>query len=68
MSSGMASGRRIRTVSDPVLILPVVVAATLIVVGRVSHRRRWGNRVAVAGYATLAIMAVLALAARVSST
>ena len=50
--------------SNPVLILSVVVAAILIVYGRVNHRRRWGNWIAVAGYAVLAVTAVIALAPR----
>lgn len=54
--------------SSPVLILPVVVAAALIVYGRVNRRRRWGNWIAVAGYALLALTAVFALAVRGSST
>ncbi len=45
-------------------ILVVVVAAILIVVGRVNHRSWWGNRVAVVGYALLALAAVLAVLAR----
>lgn len=49
---------------DPALVLPVVVAAILIVVGRVNHRRRWGNWVAVAGYGLLAGTAALAFAIR----
>jgi hypothetical protein len=50
--------------SSPILILPVVVAAILIVYGRVNHRERWGNWIAVAGYAVLAVTAVIALVAR----
>ena len=50
--------------SSPVLVLPVVVAAILIVYGRVNHRRRWGNWIAVAGYAVLAVTAVIALVTR----
>jgi ABC-2 type transport system ATP-binding protein len=50
--------------SDPVLILPVVVAAILIVYGRVNRRVRWGNRIAVAGYTVLAITAIVALVRR----
>jgi hypothetical protein len=64
MSSGRASHRRRQTVRSPALILPVVVAAVLIVYGRVNRRRRWGNRIAVAGYALLAITAALALVVR----
>ncbi len=47
---------------SPVLVLPVVVAVVLIVYGRVNRRRPGGNWVAVAGYAILAITAVVALA------
>ena len=50
---------------SPALILPVAVAVVLIVVGRVNHRRAWGNWVAVAGYAVLAVTAFLALVVRV---
>ncbi len=50
---------------SPILILPVVVAAILIVYGRVNHRRRWGNWIAFAGYAVLAITAFFALVVRV---
>jgi hypothetical protein len=50
--------------SDPILVLPVVVAAILIVYGRVNRRRRWGNWIAVAGYAVLAVTAVVALVVR----
>lgn len=41
------------------LIALVVVAAILIVFGRLNHRTRWGNRVAVAGFAVLALAALL---------
>jgi hypothetical protein len=50
--------------SSPILILPVVAAASLIVYGRVNHRRRWGNWIAVAGYALLAITIAFALVGR----
>lgn len=50
--------------SDPIFILPVVVAASLIVYGRVNRRRRWGNWIAVAGYTLLAITAAVALMTR----
>ncbi len=46
------------------LILLVVVAAVLIVFGRVNHRIWWGNRVAAAGFAVLALAAVAALLTR----
>jgi len=39
-----------------------IVSAILIVVGRVQRRTPWGNWVAVAGYALLALGAVLAFA------
>ena len=42
-----------------VLIALVVVSAVLIVFGRVNHRTRWGNRVALAGFAVLVSAAVL---------
>ena len=35
--------------ASPILILPLVVAVILIVYGRVNHRSRWGNWIAVAG-------------------
>jgi hypothetical protein len=44
---------------QPVLIALVVLAAILIVFGRVNHRTRWGNWVAVAGFAVLALAALL---------
>ncbi len=42
------------------LILPVVVVVILIVSGQLYRRRRWGNWVAVAGYALLAVTAGVA--------
>jgi hypothetical protein len=45
---------------NPALIPPVVVAAALIVYGRVNRRRRWGTWIAVAGYVLLAATAVVA--------
>ena len=45
--------------SQTVLIALVVVAATLIVFGRVNRRTRWGNWVAFAGFAVLALTALL---------
>ena len=45
--------------SQRVLIALVVVAAILIVFGRVNRRTRWGNWVAVAGFAVLALAALL---------
>lgn len=45
--------------SQSVLIALVVVAAILIVFGRVNRRTRWGNWVAVAGFAVLALAALL---------
>jgi hypothetical protein len=50
--------------SNPVLILPVVAAAILIVYGRVNHRRRRGDWIAVAGYGVLAITIAFALVTR----
>ncbi len=49
---------------DPILALPVIVAVILIVAGRVNRRRPWGNPVAVAGYAVLAVTALFALVLR----
>jgi hypothetical protein len=45
-------------------MLPVVAAAILIVSGRVNHHRRWGNGIAVAGYALLAVTIAFALVTR----
>jgi hypothetical protein len=42
-----------------VLIALVVVSAVLIVLGRVYRKTRWGNWVAVAGFAVLALAALL---------
>ncbi len=64
MSSARASGRRSRLLRDPVLAPPLVVAIILIVYGRVNRRGRWGNLIAVAGYALLAITIVIALVIR----
>ena len=50
--------------TNPILVLPVVVAVVLIVYGRINHRTRWGNWIAVSGYATLAVTAVVALLTR----
>jgi hypothetical protein len=47
--------------SQPLLIALVVVSGALIVFGRVNHRTRWGNWVAVAGFAVLALAALLRL-------
>jgi hypothetical protein len=44
---------------QPVLIALVAVAAILIVTGRLNRRTRWGNWVAVAGFAVLALAALL---------
>jgi hypothetical protein len=46
---------------QPVLIALVVLSAILIVVGRLYRRRRWGSWVAVAGFAVLALAALLRL-------
>jgi hypothetical protein len=50
--------------SQTVLIALVVVAAILIVFGRVNRRTRWGNWVAVAGFAVLALAALLRVMTR----
>jgi hypothetical protein len=42
----------------------VAVSVALIVYGRVSHGRRWGNWIAIAGYAVLAVTIAVALVAR----
>jgi uncharacterized membrane protein (UPF0136 family) len=46
---------------QPALISFVVVSAVLIVGGRLNHRTRWGTRVAIAGFAVLALVALLRL-------
>jgi len=46
-------------VSQPLLIALVVVSAILIVFGRINRRTRWGNWVAIAGFAALALAALL---------
>lgn len=48
---------------QPLLLALVVVSAVLIVFGRLNHRTRWGNWVAVAGFAVLALAALLRLLA-----
>ncbi len=45
--------------SQPILLALVIVAAILIVSGRLNRRTRWGNWVAVAGFAVLALAALL---------
>jgi hypothetical protein len=45
--------------SQALLIGLVVVAASLIVSGRVNHRTRWGNWVALGGFAVLALAALV---------
>jgi|NGEPerStandDraft_6_1074524.scaffolds.fasta_scaffold180022_3 protein-S-isoprenylcysteine O-methyltransferase Ste14 len=45
----------------PIAIMLVVVSAILIVCGRVNHRSRWGDWIAVAGFAVLVLAGVLAL-------
>ncbi len=50
--------------SSPILFLPLLVAIVLIVYGRVSHRRRWGDRIAIAGYAVLTVTIAVALVTR----
>ncbi len=47
-----------------VLVLPLAVAIVLIVLGRLNHRKSWGNWVAIAGYAVLAIAIVLGILSR----
>ena len=44
---------------QPLLIALAVVAALLIVVGRVNRGAPWGNWVAIAGFAVLALAALL---------
>ena len=51
--------------SDPILFAPLAVAVILIVVGRVKHRTGWGNWVAIAGYAVLAVAIVIGITTRV---
>ncbi len=41
--------------TSPLLLVPLVVAVILIVYGRVNRRSHWGNWIAVAGYAVLAV-------------
>jgi hypothetical protein len=55
----LALNRRHLAMSQTGLIALVVVAAILIVFGRVNRRTRWGNWVAVAGFAVLALAALL---------
>ena len=55
----LALNPRLLAMSQTVLIALVVVAAILIVFGRVNRRTRWGNWVAVAGFAVLALAALL---------
>ncbi|MGC8633229.1 MAG: hypothetical protein ACP5VP_00945 [Candidatus Limnocylindrales bacterium] len=50
--------------TSPILTLPLVIAVILIVYGRVNHRSRWGNWIALAGYATLAISIIAAILTR----
>ncbi len=47
-----------------VLVLPLAVAIVLVVLGRLNHRKPWGNWVAIAGYAVLAIAIVLGILSR----
>ncbi len=47
-----------------ILILPLAVAIVLIVFGRVNRRKPWGNWVAAAGYAVLAVTIVAGIAIR----
>lgn len=64
MSSASDSRSRSRWLRNPVVILPVVVAAILIVCGRANRRTRWGNLIAIAGYVVLAATAVIVLLSR----
>ena len=45
----------------PIAIMLVVVSAILIVYGRVNHRSRWGDWIAVAGFAVLVVAALVFL-------
>jgi len=45
----------------PIAIMLVIVSAILIVYGRVNHRSRWGDSIAVAGFAVLVLAGFLAL-------
>jgi ABC-type Fe3+ transport system permease subunit len=49
--------------SRPFATLLAIVSAILIVYGRVNHRSRWGNWIAVAGFAVLVLAGVLVLLA-----
>ncbi len=46
----------------PIVLL--LIAVCLIVYGRVNRHKRWGDRIAIAGYATLAVAIVAGLFAR----
>jgi hypothetical protein len=48
-------------------VIPIgllLVAVCLIVYGRVNHRRHWGDRIAIAGYAVLGVALITGLVAR----
>ncbi len=47
-----------------ITIVLLLVAVCLIVYGRVNHRRRWGDRIAIGGYAVLAVALITGLVAR----
>ncbi len=53
-----------RIVSNPIAALLAAISAILIVYGRVNRRSRWGNRIAVAGYALLVVAGILFLLSR----
>lgn len=50
--------------TSPILVAPLGAAIILIVYGRVRRRGRWGNWIAVAGYALLGATILIALATR----
>jgi hypothetical protein len=50
--------------SHPLATLLAIVSAILIVVGRVNHDMRWGNWIAVAGFAVLVVAALVFLVGR----
>ena len=53
-----------RPMSRPFATLLAVVSAIFIVLGRVNHDMWWGNGIAVAGFAVLAVAALVFLARR----
>ncbi len=50
--------------TNPVLFVPLLVAVILIVYGRIRRRSQWGNWIAIAGYAVLALTIVVAFITR----